>query len=410
MVRTPVWLKGLFVVAAAFATVLLTQSVRAQQPKMRTLSEQELLDMMMGSSIQASRGANTAQTVQRIKAALAEGRKFTMIEPDDLPNDWTTVTVAGVGGGGAWDYVTQRVKQQNLPTLPNATVTATQALSKYIGKKFNAVVRIEAVQSVGALMLASELGVPVVDACLSGRARPEIEQQIPWINNIPSTPAAITSRWGDTVIIEKAVDDYRAEDLGRAIAVASGGGAQMAMNPMSAAEVKRGVIKGALSQAILFGKTAREAAAQGKDPVAALVKASNGYMLFEGTVTKSETKGDRGFTWSDVEITGTGRYTGHTYKVYVKNENIVAWLDGVPDAMSPDTIQDLDPKTGDAHNGGALGGYKLGAEIAMIGYETSPMWRTPKGIEVFGPRHFGFDFDYVPVEQLQRQRKSMASR
>jgi hypothetical protein len=89
----------------------------------------------------------------------------------------------------------------------------------------------------------------------------------------------------------------------------------------------------------------------------------------------------------------------------VKNENIVAWLDGVPDAMSPDTIQDLDPKTGDAHNGGALGGYKMGAEVAIIGYETSPMWRTPKGIEVFGPRHFGFDFDYVPIEQLVKQRK-----
>jgi len=409
MIRTRTYLKGLFVVAAGIG-LLLTQAVGAQQPKIHTLTEQELLDMMMGSSIQASRGANTAQTVQRIKAALAEGRKFTMISPDDLPNDWTTVTVAGVGGGGAWDYVTERIKQQNLPTVPNATVSATQALSKYLGKKFNAVVRIEAVQSVGALMLASELGIPVVDACLSGRARPEIEQQIPWINGIPSTPAAITSRWGDTMIIEKAVDDYRAEDLGRAIAVASGGGAQMAMNPMSAADVKRGVIKGALSQAIMFGKTAREAVAQGKDPVAALVKASNGYMLFQGTVTKSETKGDRGFTWSDVEITGNGKYTGHTYKVYVKNENIVAWLDGVPDAMSPDTIQDLDPKTGDAHNGGALGGYKLGAEIAMIGYETSPMWRTPKGIEVFGPRHFGFDFDYVPLEQLQRQRKTMATR
>jgi len=395
--------------AAAAVALLTTPTIRAQQQKIHTLTEQELLDMMMGSSIQASRGANTAQTVDRIKAALAQGRKFTMINPDDVPDDWTTVTVAGVGGGGAWDYVSERIKQQKLPTIQNSTVAATQALSKYLGKQFNAVVRIEAVQSVGALMLASELGVPVVDACLSGRARPEIEQQIPWINGIPSTPAALTSRWGDTVIIEKAVDDYRAEDLGRAIAVASGGGAQIAMNPMSGAQVKRGVIKGALSQAILFGKTAREAVAHGQDPVAALVKASKGYMLFQGTVTKSEIKGDRGFTWSDVEISGTGKYTGHVYKVYVKNENIVAWLDGVPDAMSPDTIQDLDPKTGDAHNGGALGGYKLGAEIAMIGYETSPMWRTPKGIEVFGPRHFGFDFEYVPIEQLQRQRKTLAT-
>ena len=382
-------------------------SLMAQQPKVRTLTEQEIMDMMLGSSIQASRGANTAPTQERMRAALAEGKKFTMISVDDMPSDWMTVTVAGVGGGGAWEYVRDRINQQKLPTVQNGALLATQALSKYLGKKFNAVIRIEAVQAAAALMLANELGVPVVDACLSGRARPEIEQQIPWINGIPSTPAALTTRWGDTIILEKAVDDYRSEDLGRAIAVASGGSASMAMNAMSAADVKRGVIKGALSQAILFGKTAREAVTQGRDPVAALVKASNGYKLFQGTVTKADMKGDRGFTWWDVEITGTDKYAGHVYKLYVKNENIVAWLDGVPDAMSPDTIQNLDPKTGDAHNGGALGGYKMGAEVAIIGYETSPMWRTPKGIEVFGPRHFGFDFDYVPIEQLVKQRKVM---
>jgi len=403
MLRNGLWALGIGLIVGLSNHT----SLMAQQPKVRTLTEQEIMDMMLGSSIQASRGANTAPTQERMRAALAEGKKFTIISVDDMPNDWTTVTVAGVGGGGAWEYVRDRINQQKLPTVQNGSLLATQALSKYLGKKFNAVIRIEAVQAAAALMLANELGVPVVDACLSGRARPEIEQQIPWINGIPSTPAALTTRWGDTIILEKAVDDYRSEDLGRAIAVASGGSASMAMNAMSAADVKRGVIKGALSQAIMFGKTAREAVTQGKDPVAALVKASNGYKLFQGTVTKADMKGDRGFTWWDVEITGTDKYAGHVYKLYVKNENIVAWLDGVPDAMSPDTIQDLDPKTGDAHNGGALGGYKMGAEVAIIGYETSPMWRTPKGIEVFGPRHFGFDFDYVPIEQLVKQRKVM---
>jgi DUF917 family protein len=179
----------------------------------------------------------------------------------------------------------------------------------------------------------------------------------------------------------------------------------MAMNPMSGRDVKRGVIKGALTKAILYGRTAREAVNQGKDPVAALVKVTNGFKLFQGIVSKSEMKNDRGFTWWTVELDGRNEYSGHTYKVFVKNENIVAWLDGVPDAMSPDTIQNLDPKTGDAYNAGDLGGYKVGAEVAFIGYETSPMWRTPKGIEVLGPRHFGFDFDYVPIEQLQKERK-----
>jgi DUF917 family protein len=379
----------------------------AQQPKVRTLTEQELLDMMMGSSIQASRGNNTATMVTRLKEALAQGKKFTLIAMEDVPDDWNTVTPAGIGGGGAWEYVRERVKAQNLATIPNSSIKAIEALSAHTGKKFNAVVRIEAAgATLSALMAAADLGVPLVDACLSGRARPEVQQQVPWLIGIPSTPAALVTRFGDTVILDKAADDYRSEDLARAIAVASGGSASMAMNVMSGRDLKRGgAIPGAVSQAILLGRTAREAVAQGVDPVAALVKVSNGYKLFQGIVSKVDGKGDRGFTWWDVELTGTNAYAGHTYRIWVKNENNLTWLDGVPDAMAPDFIANLDPKTGDAHFGGDLGSYKQGAEVAIIGWPNSPLWRTPKGIEVFGPRHFGFDIDYVPIEQLQRQRK-----
>lgn len=393
------------IVAVVAGVVYLPGVFHGREPKIRTLSEREILDMMLGSSIQASRGVDTARATQQIRTAIRSGKKFTMISVDDVPEDWTTVSVGGVGGGGAWDYVRERARTRAMPTVQNIGLLAVQALSRHLGKKFNAVVRSESAQTASALMLGAELGLPVVDACLSGRARPEIEQQIPWINGIPSTPAALVTRWGDTIILEKTVDDYRVEDLARGVAVASGGGTQIAMNPMSGKAMKRGVVNGALSQAILFGRTARQAVEDGKDPVAALVKITDGFMLFRGTVTKAEMKGERGFAWWDVEIDGAGPYAGHLYKIYVKNENIVAWLDGVPDAMSPDTIQNLDPKTGDALGSSSLGGYKLGADVAMIGYNTSQMWRSEKGIEVLGPRHFGFDFDYVPIEELQRLRR-----
>jgi hypothetical protein len=29
--------------------------------------------------------------------------------------------------------------------------------------------------------------------------------------------------------------------------------------------------------------------------------------------------------------------------------------------------------------------------------------RTPKGIETFGPRYFGYDVDYTPVELLNEE-------
>ncbi|MCC7181689.1 MAG: DUF917 domain-containing protein [Acidobacteria bacterium] len=393
----PLWLA---VVLTAFCA-----AAGEAQPKVRRLSEQDLVDMLQGASIQASRANNTETMVQRLKAALA-GRRLTMIAVEDVPDDWTIVSGGGIGGGGAWEYVRERTAKQQLPTIPNAQSQALKALSTHIGRPFNAVIRVEAAgAALTAMLVAAELGVPMVDACMSARARPEVQQSIPWINGISAAPMALVSRWGDEVVIDKTADDYRMEDLGRAVAVASGGGASAALS-MSAQELKRGVIRGSLTEALTLGRAVRQAREQGRDPVDALVKAAGGFKLFQGMVTKADMKGDRGFTWWDVELAGTGPYRGHTYTIFVKNENIVTWLDGKPDAMSPDFIQNINPKTGDSTVAKQLGGYEVGQEVAIIGWPSSPMWRTPKGIEVFGPRHFGFDFDYVPIEQLQKARTS----
>ena len=375
------------------------------QPKLRALSEQDLIDMMQGSSIQATRGSDTAALVQRVKELLAQGHQFTMIAVEDVPDDWAIASGGGIGGGGAWEYVSERTAKQQLPTVPDMQLAALDALSARIGRKFDAVVRSEAAgATLTALAMAAKLGVPIVDACKAGRARPEGGQSIQWVNGIPNTPVAYATRWGDIVFLDKVVDGYRQEDLGRAVSVASGG-LVYAATVMAGKDLERGVISGNLSDAILFGRTVREAREQGRDPIAALVDAAKGYKLFQGVVTRSEDRGERGFSWSDVEIRGTGEFTGHTYKVYVKNENIVGWLDGVPDAMSPDNIANLDPKTGDTINPPTLGAYIVDQEVVLVGWPNAPrQWRTPKGIEVFGPRHFGFDFDYVPIEELQKAR------
>ena len=178
------------------------------------------------------------------------------------------------------------------------------------------------------------------------------------------------------------------------------------MTPMSGEQLHRGAIPGNLSEAILFGKTVREARQAGKDPIAALLDASNGYKLFQGIVTKSDERGDRGFNWVDVEIEGINEYAGHTYKVFVKNENIVAWLDDELDVISPDYIYNLNPETGESTTGGGgVGGYPIDVEVVMVGVPAPEQWRSNKGVELIGPQHFGFDFEYTPIEKLQARKK-----
>lgn len=406
-----------FVVGAAAAALVAlvalagTRPAAQAGPAVRTLTEQEVTDMMIGTAIQGTRSSDTAQMIRQAKALLAQGRQFRLVNATDIPDDWTVVMAGGgIGGGGAWEYVRERIAAQKLPTVENPTLLAMNELGKHLGKTFSAVIRNEAAAAtLNAFQTASLAGLPVVDACPAGRAKPEVQQSVTFINGLSVTPAALVTRWGDTIFVDKTVDDYRYEDIARAIAVASGGGVSNARGVLSGRDVKRATIVGAVSEAILFGKTVREAAARGEDPTTALVKVAGGYPLFRGKVTKAQQKDEGGFTWFDVEIAGSGAYTGHTYRVWVKNENMVAWLDGKPDVVSPDLIYNLDPKTGYAISDTTLGGYPVGTDVFMMGRAAnSPAWRTAKGIEVIGPRHFGFDFDYRPIEDVMKSRPSFS--
>ena len=397
--------KSISVLLILFASALSTSAIAQQEPQVRVLSEQDLVDILVGSCIQSTRNCDPSRSIENVRQALADGKEFKLISTENFPDDGMVVAVQGLGGGGAWEYVIERTEEQNLPTIEDPRRHVVELLSDYIGKDFTALVRSEAAGATAtALLLAADLGIPTLDGGITGRAVPEVQQSIPWINGIASLPTAIVTRWGDEIIIKHAVDEYRVEDIGRAIAVASGGGAVITMAPMSGAQIEQGVIPGNVSEALLYGKTVREAREAGEDPIAALIEVAGGYRLFQGIVTRSDDRGDRGFNWVEAEFRGVDEFHGHTYRIYVKNENIVAWLDGEVDAISPDYIYNLDPATGESNIGVGIGGYTVGEEVVIVGVPASKHWRSEKGVELMGPRHFGFDFDYVPIEELQEGR------
>lgn len=377
-------------------------------PKIRILTEQEVLDLILGSSIQATRNSDTPGMIRRAKGRLAQGQPFRVVAHGDVPDDWNVVCASGaIGGAGAWDHVSQRIRRQKLPAIAieEGTLRAMDALGRHLGVKWDAVISNEASGGrIGAFVSATARGLPVVDACLALRCKPEVQIQMPTVMGVGNKPCAMVTRWGDQIVVERPADDYRVEDLGRAVSVASGGVCSIARTPLTGREVKIGTIPDALTQAILFGRTVREAVERRQDPIAALLRVAGGTLLFQGAVRKAEMTGLRGHTYWDVEIAGEGRFSGHIYTVWVKNENLLAWLDGQVDVMPPDLICNLDPRTGDAITGAALGGYRIGERVAMVGIPAHPLWRQARGIEIFGPRHFGHDMDYVPIEELQARR------
>lgn len=387
------------------ASIAGTSPHASTAPTLRTLTRQELVDMMVGTSILCTRGGDTEGMIRRIDGAIAEGRRFTMIALEDVPDDWMAFTSFGVGGGGAWEHVTRRMEKEGFvrgrPADAKAP-TAIDVLASHLGKTFDVTFEAEAGgATASALVTAARLNIPIVDGCPSGRCLPEVQMSPFFMNGVSRAPLAAVTRYGDAIIIPRVYDDFRVEDLTRALAVASGGGVTVAANAVTGQVLKANLIPGFLSKAIHLGRAAREAVAAGRDPVEAVVAAGDGYLLFRGVVRKSDSRGEQGFGWTTAELDGVGAFAGSQYRIYNKNENMVAWRDGRLDAAAPDLISPLEPKTGWAmRGGGVIGSFVVGQELAIVGFRNHPMWRTPKAIELLGPRHFGFDEDYVPIERL----------
>ena len=66
-------------------------------------------------------------------------------------------------------------------------------------------------------------------------------------------------------------------------------------------------------------------------------------------------------------------------------------------ASVPDLISVLDSETAEAI---ATERVRYGQRVTVIAMRCDPVWRTEKGLQAAGPRAFGYDFDYVPVEEL----------
>ena len=277
---------------------------------------------------------------------------------------------------------------------------AFEALEKHIGQKFAGVImgEIGPLSLAEGLATAARLGVPALDADTVGRAVPEINQHSVKVAGVPLTPIGAATPFGDEMIVETLGDPTRAEDILRSIAVVSRE-CGVTDSPITGAQAKADgtLVTDSLSLAISIGKAVREAKASGGDPLEAARVAGNGFLLFTGTVAGTDWRDEDGFLQGEVQLDGTGDFAGQTFQTNVKNEHLVARRNGAVVATCPDLVTIVDVESGD---GIVNPGYETGQRVAVLGFKCDPLWRTEAGLAVFSPRYFGYDLDYVPIEEL----------
>jgi DUF917 family protein len=362
---------------------------------MHTLTWEEIDDILVGATIMGcGGGGELAEGRELMRRAYEEGRAVTLAGPHELPDETLVACPYGVGGltvGDEADY-------DGLPwSTEHPGVLAVRALGEYLGREFGAVITGElgGTSIADAFYPAAMLGLPVVDADPVGRAVPELEHSMFYVHGLPIVPQAVVNELGDTVIITAVADDRRAEALVRALAVASRNLVWVADHAMPWGRMKDAVVTGAISLSREVGRAFRQAAATGQDSAAASAAAAGGGVLFRGQVSAFSCEEKDGFTWGEIEIAGQDADAGASYRIWFKNENLMAWRDGEPDVTAPDLICCFSGDTGEPITNPH---HEVGRVVTVVGLPAAPAWRTDRGVAVLGPRHFGFAVEYVPVE------------
>jgi uncharacterized protein len=240
---------------------------------------------------------------------------------------------------------------------------------------------------------AARMRLPVVDADGMGRAFPEIPQVTMQLAGISPSPAVMTDERGNLVVF-RTISGHWMERLERAAAVEFGGAACSTEFPMTAVQARTATVRGSVSLAIRLGEAVATASG---DPVAALIAELGGYRLVTGKVADVERHTTSGFVRGNVVVEGLGADTGRLIRLELQNENLVALERGRVLASVPDLITVLDSETADAI---ATERIRYGQRVTVIAFGCDPVWRTGRGLELTGPRAFGYDFDYLPVEEL----------
>jgi hypothetical protein len=278
-------------------------------------------------------------------------------------------------------------------------------LQSYAGVEIEAVVSVElgGGNTPAPVDVAMSLGKKVVNGDYTGRAIPEIDQITTYLADKPSHPTTYVDEWGNISIVKTAINYHLAESLGKMISVAAFGLVGGAGLLMRAKEMKEVLIPNTLSECFTVGQAIRKAVGAKQDPADAAAKATDGWVLFRGQVAKKQWEDREGYLWGTNTIEGQEQFKGHTFKIFYKNENHVAWLDDKPYVTSPDIIEVIRRDTGEPITNTDI---KEGDAVSVLGVRAREPFRSAKGLDVLGPGHFGYDIPYRPIEQVMKEGRS----
>lgn len=356
----------------------------------RKIGLQEIEDIALGAAVLGAGGGGDPYIGKLVAmGAVKECGEVTLLDPGEIPDDALIVPIAMMG---APTILSEKGIGGNEYKILSDMVT------QFYGKKIYAFMPIEAggVNSMLPIAAAARLGLPMVDADGMGRAFPELQMVTFTIGGMSASPMALTDEKGNSVIFNTITNKWT-EELARGVTMSCGGSVSVALYCMDGASLKKYAVKNIVTRSQKLGAAIRTV----KDcregtPEENFLKFTEGFKLFKGKITDvlRETRG--AFNFGKVMLEGISEDKGKQAFIEFQNENLTATVDGRILATTPDLICLVDTETFHPVTTDAL---KYGKRVLVLGLKCFEMWRTAEGLDLVGPRYFGCDTDYIPIEE-----------
>ena len=356
----------------------------------RYLTRDEVAPLAAGAAIFGTGGGGAVHTVAlAVETAIDEYGPVRLLGVGELAPDDVVITMSAIGAPS--------VGIEMLGASAQAPALLAE-VERLVGRPVTAIMAAEIGGSNGVSPVgwAASAGLAVLDADGMGRAFPQGTMISMNVAGLPNAFAVNADVVGNVAVL-RTVDMAWLERHARAFTVAAGGISLAAHYPFTGEQARGAVVEGTVGRAIEVGRRLLAATGTGTDPVAGIADELGAALLASGKVIDIERRTDGGFTRGSVTVEGLGEDRGRLLRIEIQNENLVVIENGEVTVSVPDLITVVDSATGEAISTELL---RFGQRVGVLAWACDPLWRTERGLELTGPRAFGYDLDYAPFDTV----------
>lgn len=365
-------------------------------------SIEEAEDLVHGCCFMGTGGGGGPKIgLDLLRKTLEEGQEIKLTDPGNLPDDAWICTGAFVGSIAppSEEMMALKEKLGLYRQVEHEIVRAVKELESYVGIRISAIAACElgGLNTPAPISAAVALGIPALDGDYAGRAIPASVHLKISIAGKNIWPRAFCDLAGNTVLIKQASSHAMMERIQKYLSMTTIGLIGGAGHLLKGKEMKRLINHGSISRCCRIGRLLREVRHSEADTAAFIAEQLDGWVLFKGVVEEKPWESKDGYMIGHYTMKGMDDFSGHRFKVWFQNENMITWRDEKPYVTCPDIISVIDLNTGLPPTNDMI---KPGDRLAIIGLKAVEFYRQPAGLKVLGPAYFGFDIPYRPIEEI----------